>query len=334
MIYFKLLIVLLIVISFGEITPNKHSSHQHVIPSWPLASVSMDDSNAENWNKSDDLELSVISLANLKYIMSNVRQIQHVLNLFRRVRKSSKRLEAFGNPSILSQRLYKYLYLRIFRQYMYLQRLVGFLPRFKLVTKNLNFHQVLAKAQSDKNNIISKTISNENSNLTGKHSQPENGERKSIDVSIEDRTVDQTNVKNANLQNLEYLKDPKNKTIITQFKNETELEYIHEQINSEIESTNDSNNLTLDEMSNIINSSSVRTRKSHRQTELDQNKRQILSEDMNEIWIPENKNYDDDDDFMRDFIANLNRTEMAEAFQKLVNSIGKDTDASAVQNME
>ena len=330
MIYFKLLIVLLIVISFGEITPNKHSSHQHVIPSWPLASVSKDDSNAENGNKSDDLELGVISLANLKYIMSNVRQIQHVLNLFRRVRKSSKRLEAFGNPSILSQRLYKYLYLRIFRQYMYLQRLVGFLPRFKLVTKNLNFHQVLAKAQSDKNNIISKTISNENSNLTGKHSQPENGERKSKDVSIEDRTVDQTNVKNAKLQNLEYVKDPKNQKIITQFKNET----VHEQINSEFESTYHSNNLTLDEMSNIINSSSVRTRKSHRQTELDQNKRQNPSEDMNEIWIPENKNDDDDDDFMRDFIANLNRTEMAEAFQKLVNSLGKDTDASAVQNME
>lgn len=259
------------------------------------------DSNSKgvtNGTEKDDdyVELGVISLQNLNHILKNVKQIQRFLNLLLRLQKISKNSERLRKQPSFAKRLYRFIHVYTVKKYKYLFRLINVLPRLKLATsKKYLFRPVLVYPKPETTDKQSDIIANdkiENRNFRGRQEKwTFENQPNPTAVTTE---LETTKSVESDVENVETSSDsnknmivPKNMTIPTSFVME------HTPSGS-------TSNLPTNEQKNA----------------------ESLSENMDKILDLESSN--GDEEFMNDFIADLDRTEMAETFKKLVNSMSKN----------
>lgn len=297
----------LLLFLFGKVTSNRDTTIS-LFSNFRPSDVSLNSNSVRLLNgteKDDDyVELGVISLQNLNHILNNVKEIQRLLNLLLRLQKASNESERLRKQPLLAKRLYRYIHVYTVKQYMYLHRIINVLPRLKLATsKMIPFHPGLVYPKAETTDKHSNTIKND---------------------KIEEKIIRERQEK-WTLQN-----QPKHATVTKKVETKASKDLDIENV----ESSTDSNqgivipkNITIPTLYETSKNASPAIKhtptgnKFYRPTN-EQNTVESLSKNTDKIFDLETNN--GDEEFMNDFIADLDRAEMAEAFQKLVNSRSKD----------
>lgn len=292
---------LLLLLLFGKVQSNRDSTLNMFSKFRPLDVLL--DSNSErvlNGTEKDDdyVELGVTSLQNLNHILKNVKQIQRFLNLLLRVQKASKRSERIRKQPLLAKRLYRYIHVYTVKQYIYLNRIISVLPRLKLATsKKIPFHPVLVYPKAETNDKQSNTTKNDKIKDRNFKERQEKGTLE----NQPERTTEATETKeskNVDIENVKTSTDSNQDVAIPKIIPIPALYETSKNATPAIKHTPKRN------MSYLPTN--------------EHNTEESLSKNMDKFLDLETNN--GDEEFMNDFIADLDRTEMAEAFQKLVNS--------------
>lgn len=299
----------LLLFLFEKATSNRDTTIS-LFSNFRPSDVSLDSNSVRLLNGTekdeDNVELGVISLQNLKHILNNVKQIQRFLNLLLRLQKVSKESERLRKQPLIAERLYRYIHVYTMKQYLSLHRLINLLPRLKLVTsKRLPFHPVLVYPKVETTNQQLNTTNEGKIKDKKFRERRERQEKWTLEIQPKHAVENATETKastNLNIENVETSTDS-NQGVVTPK-------------NTAVP--------TLYETSKNASPATKHTptgNKSYLPTN-EQNTVESLSKNMDKILDLETNN--GDEEFMNDFIADLDRAEMAEAFQTLVNSRSKD----------